>query len=129
MKIQKPANQISELFKTLSQPARIEILLAIGTGEACVCHLETRLKMRQAYISQHLMALRQAGILDTRRDGRFIFYSLVNPVTLDLVRQAAEALGIPAEMTLRGDQGQPTSGCLCPHCETQPANGLIELQC
>ncbi len=51
---------ISNIFRQLSQPSRIEILLAIGEGEACVCHLEAKLGMRQAYISQHLMALRDA---------------------------------------------------------------------
>lgn len=127
MKIQKPIDQISELFKALYQPARIEILLAIGTGEACVCHLEARLKMRQAYISQQLMALRQAGILDTRRDGRFIFYSLSSPATLNLVFQAAEALGISAGMLTPADESQAAAGCACPHCEPAILNGLLDL--
>jgi len=127
MKILEPTTLISELFKALSQPARIEILLAIGTGEACVCHLEAVLKLRQAYISQQLMALRQAGMLDTRRDGRFIFYSLVNPAMLNLVYQAAEALNIPAERLTPKDQEKTPAGCACPHCEPGLVNDLINL--
>jgi ArsR family transcriptional regulator len=69
-----PEEKISLLLHTLGQPVRIRILLAISDDEACVCHLETMLGLRQAYISQHLMAMRNAGILTTRRDGRFIFY-------------------------------------------------------
>ena len=127
MKNQNPTTQISELFKALSQPARIEILLAIGAGEACVCHLEAVLKMRQAYISQQLMALRQAGILDTRRDGRFIFYSLVNPALLNLVYQAAEALDLPAERLKLKDQEPTAAGCACPHCEPASVNELLDI--
>ncbi|HWQ83143.1 MAG TPA: metalloregulator ArsR/SmtB family transcription factor [Anaerolineales bacterium] len=127
MKIQEPEIQISELFKALSQPARIEILLAIGTSEACVCHLEAQLTMRQAYISQQLMALRQAGILETRRDGRYIYYRLADPAVLELISQAAQVLQIPAEKTQRADLEQAMAACPCPHCEPQPAARLIEL--
>ena len=51
---------ISRLLESISKPARIQILLAIGEDEACVCHLEAVLGYRQAYISQQLMALREA---------------------------------------------------------------------
>ena len=124
MKILQPSTQIADLFKALSQPVRVEILLAIGAGEACVCHLEATLKLRQAFISQHLMALRQAGILDTRRGGRYIFYSLSEPRLMDLVHQAAEILGLPAE-----NAGSPPShhGCACPKCEPTALDTLIEV--
>lgn len=128
MKIQEPETQIAELFKALSQPARIEILLAIGTGEACVCHLEARLNMRQAYISQQLMALRQAGILETRRDGRYIYYRLADPAALELITRAAEVLNIPAEKLRRTVSAQEMAACPCPHCETQPAQRVIEIE-
>ncbi len=80
---------ISELLQSISAPARLEILLLIGAGEACVCHLETRLGYRQAYISQHLMALRQAGLIDSRREGRYVFYHLLKPEIMPLIRRAA----------------------------------------
>ena len=126
MKIQQPEIQISELFKALSQPARIEILLAIGSGEACVCHLEARLNMRQAYISQQLMALRQAGLLETRRDGRYIFYRLADPAALALISQAAQVLQIPAEKMARTGVELALAACPCPHCEPQPTTGLSD---
>lgn len=55
-------DEIAHLLQTIGQTARLQILLAIGEGEACVCHLEAALGWRQAYLSQHLMALREAGM-------------------------------------------------------------------
>ena len=86
--------KVSDLFQVLSSETRLEILLAIGDGEACVCHLEADLGYRQAYISQHLMALREAGLLSTRRDGRFIYYRLEKPEIMDMVKLAAQQAGM-----------------------------------
>ena len=85
---------LSNLFETISAPARLEILNILGSGEACVCHLEARLGYRQAYISQHLMTLRQAGLIDSRRRGKYVFYSLVKPELLPLIRDAAALTGV-----------------------------------
>jgi DNA-binding transcriptional ArsR family regulator len=85
---------LSGLLLTISAPARLEILLIVGAGEACVCYLESRLGYRQAYISQHLMALRQAGLIDSRREGKYVFYRLIKPKIMPLIRQAAEISGV-----------------------------------
>ena len=83
------SEQISVPLAAISAPQRIAILLAIGTGEACVCHLETALGWRQAYISQHLMALRKADILQDRREGRYVFYKLRNASFLEMITASA----------------------------------------
>jgi ArsR family transcriptional regulator len=62
------SKEIAFLLRVLGQPERLSILLLIGKGEACVCHLEAALGLRQAYISQHLMALREANIVIARRN-------------------------------------------------------------
>jgi ArsR family transcriptional regulator len=115
MNLLKESQRVADILKTISPAARLAILLAIGEGEACVCHLEAVLGKRQAYISQHLMALRQAEILLDRRDGRFVYYRIADPALLDLVRSAAKLAGI--------ETGVPTPSvmCVCPHCtEAQP---------
>jgi len=89
-----PLESISELLQTISAPARLDILLLVGAGEACVCHLENRLGYRQAYISQHLMALRQAGLIDSRREGRYVFYRLLNPEITPLIQMAADIVQV-----------------------------------
>ena len=110
------AEKAAQLLRLLGQAERVSILLAIGDGEACVCHLEAALGLRQAYVSQHLMALRQTGIVTARRDGRNIFYRLETPDLLDLIRQAGRLAGLPeTELPFRA---HPTvlGNCPCPHC-------------
>jgi len=125
----KKEKLISQLLRAISQPARLQILLTIGLGEACVCHLEAVLGFRQAYISQHLMALRKAKLLDTRREGRFVFYRLSKPQLLDLIRQAGEIAGIPAEALNIPPPTDPLPACECPDCRTdiQPQSQLFNL--
>jgi DNA-binding transcriptional ArsR family regulator len=104
----------AKLLSVLGNPFRIQVLLVIGAGEACVCHLETALRHRQAYISQHLMALRKAGLLETRREGKYIFYRLSDPGLLELVRQAGKLAGVLAESL--PVYGESLSNCCCPKC-------------
>ncbi len=111
----RPEEQIARLFTLIGQPARLQILQMIGAQEACVCHLEAALGMRQAAISQHLKVLREAGWVRTRRVGRNIFYTLSQPQILHLIRQSAALLGVdPREFHPAAEA--PIPGCPCPHC-------------
>jgi DNA-binding transcriptional ArsR family regulator len=106
--------KVSELLQAIGPQPRLEILLALGTGEACVCHLEAATGWRQAYISQHLMALREAGIITARREGRFVFYRLQDIALLDLIRGAARLAGVPENKL--GVSNIPLPACNCPSC-------------
>ncbi|MBI5352690.1 MAG: helix-turn-helix transcriptional regulator [Chloroflexi bacterium] len=123
MKKQNPLQPVVSLFETISPLARLEILLNIGSGEACVCHLETRLGYRQAYISQHLMALRQAGLLDSRREGKYIFHRLAKPEILDLLKEAAHISNVALPKL---EMVSPEKQCACPTC-TESVPSLIPL--
>jgi ArsR family transcriptional regulator len=94
MKKNDSLNQISVILKTISHPSRLAILLAIGEGEVCVCHLEKMLGMSQSHISQQLMILREVGIVLPRRDYRYIHYKLVYPKLLGLIGGIAGIYGI-----------------------------------
>src|SRR5574338_1618024 len=91
------AEVIARPLQAIAAPQRIAILLAIGQGEACVCHLEAVLGWRQAYISQHLMALRRADILSDRREGRYVYYRLSDLRFLDLLSAAGSLINLPQE--------------------------------
>ena len=106
---------LAELFQLIGQPTRIQILLAIGTSEACVCHLEAVTGMRQAVISQHLMLLRKAGLVTPNRAGRNIYYRLKSPKLINLILETAQVLGIPTTELTRYTRGQ-VPNCPCPKC-------------
>jgi ArsR family transcriptional regulator len=110
-----PHKKISDLLTTISNPTRVQILLAIGTGEACVCHLESLLELRQAYISQQLMTLRKKKIITSRREGKYIYYRLIKPEILDVVRVAGEIIGVPKDALAIQDH----SKCECPKCHLE----------
>lgn len=111
----RPEEQISNLLSLISPPARIKILFILSDLDACVCHLEAVLHERQARISQHLMDLRKAGLVTTRRDGRNIYYHLERPEVVTILKQTAQITGIKPEslfaLTIR-----PVKDCPCPDC-------------
>jgi DNA-binding transcriptional ArsR family regulator len=107
---------IASLLETIAPLTRLQILLSVGTGEACVCHLEAALGLRQAYISQHLMALRRAELLLDRREGRYIFYRLKDPALLELIIASARLSGLPAETVSALINTRVNPSCECPQC-------------
>jgi DNA-binding transcriptional ArsR family regulator len=110
------SEKISGILQAVSPPARLAILLVIGRGEACVCHLESALGWRQAYISQHLMALRKAEILLDRRDGRYIYYRLADTSLMDVVLAAAQLSGLDAQTITPIINTRKNPSCECPQC-------------
>jgi DNA-binding transcriptional ArsR family regulator len=78
--------------------------------------LESALGWRQAYISQHLMALRKADVLVDRREGRYVFYSLNNTSYLDIIVASAEVCGLSKETVFELINKQKYPLCECPHC-------------
>lgn len=110
--------QIADVLKVLGSPFRINLLYTIGYGEVCVCHLETILKKRQAYISQHLMVLRDAGILETRRDGKYIYYRVADHKIFTLIKTVAAMQNILVEKLPQIAEPGIYADCPCPNCET-----------
>jgi len=70
------AKEASEFLKALGHDVRLLILCHLTTGEKSVSQLEKLLSMRQPAVSQQLMRLRLEGYVETRRDGKAIFYSI-----------------------------------------------------
>lgn len=101
----------TQFFKVLTHPARIAIINILRDGEHCVCHMEAYLGLRQAFISQQLAVLREAGIIADRRDGWNIFYRVINPQIYDLLNAANRMTGIVIDETIN-----TKVTCNCPHC-------------
>jgi ArsR family transcriptional regulator, arsenate/arsenite/antimonite-responsive transcriptional repressor len=69
-------NEVVRWGKAFADTARIRIVAALQSGELCVCELVDALEMSQSTLSSHLQMLRQAGIVTTRKDGKWSYYAL-----------------------------------------------------
>jgi ArsR family transcriptional regulator len=108
----KPYEQQIQIFKALTHPARLSILEILRDGEHCVCHMEAHLGLRQAYISQQLAVLREAGLIHDRRDGWNVFYRVANPHIFEVL-SAMEQIAPASETAPHKHSAVP---CNCPTC-------------
>jgi ArsR family transcriptional regulator len=69
----------------LANEDRLLLLCQLSQGERCVGELETALGIHQPTLSQQLGVLRHEGLVNTRRQGKHIFYSVANPATLEIL--------------------------------------------
>jgi len=107
-------NLQAQIFKVLTHPARLAILEILRDGEHCVCHMEAYLGFRQAYISQQLSVLREAGLIQDRRDGWNIFYRVTDERIYDVLKIVRQITG-QADPELE----KPKTPCMCPKCSAQ----------
>ena len=119
------------MMKALGHPARLQILDVLAReDEACVCHLEGVLHRPQAYISQHLARLREAGLVVDRRDGMNVFYALSGESLVPLLgeaRRAAEALARTSGVSITFCEVPPAdpARCPCPKCREKAVEAGI----
>lgn len=73
------ATPVDVLFRALSDRTRLRILLLLGNGELCVCHLVDALLVPQPTASRHLGYLRRAGLVTARKEGQWSYYRLARP--------------------------------------------------
>lgn len=92
--------QIADLFKVLMHPERLAILEMLRDGERCVCDIESGLGQRQAYVSQQLSVLRNAGLVESRRDKWRIIYRLTSPEVMAVIYTAQAILSRQSAQTV-----------------------------
>ena len=71
---------LAAYLQALGNELRLRIVNLLAQGELCVCHLVDVLEMPQPKISQHLATLRAAGVVEARREGKWMHYRLARPV-------------------------------------------------
>ena len=70
-------NELLAITKALSDESRVRIVGALHERELCVCQITELLELAPSTVSKHLALLRQAGLVDVRKDGRWAYYRLV----------------------------------------------------
>ena len=78
------ASDLAQIFKALGDETRLEIVNMLRGRQLCVCEIIDAFTLSQPAISHHLKILRQAGVIDDAKEGKWVFYSL-NPEAFRLI--------------------------------------------
>ena len=81
---------LAELFKVFGDSTRIRILFVLFEAEVCVCDLAEALHMTQSAVSHQLKILKQARLVNSRREGKSVFYSLADDHVRTMIGQGLE---------------------------------------
>lgn len=115
---------MERLFRALGDATRLRILGLLSTGEVCVCHIHESLRLSQPKVSRHLASLRRAGLVDTRRQGLWVYYRLADatdPVAHTIERAVAHTLGHLETVRRDACRLQKKTGCCLPVSSEPPA--------
>jgi ArsR family transcriptional regulator, arsenate/arsenite/antimonite-responsive transcriptional repressor len=106
---------IERFFQALGDNTRLRLLNLMGDQEICVCYFVEILNQPQPKISRHLAYLRNAGIVTTRRDGKWMHYRIVMPPNDGATRVLQEILQwFKEEKTMQADRAKLTKACCTP---------------
>jgi ArsR family transcriptional regulator len=81
-------DELVEIARALSDPSRIRVLSALRDGELCLCHLIGLLELAPSTVSRHVDQLRQAGLVETERRGKWRYFRLARREASPSVRWA-----------------------------------------
>lgn len=98
------------LFKALADPVRLRMVMLLNRADelcctvedrVCACDIETAIGLSQPTISHHLKILAQAGLVETERDGRFVYYRIKRSSFAQLAEFLESFVGIPVSADLQ----------------------------
>lgn len=82
----------AEMFRALSHPARIRVLETLALGERSVGELQPEIGIESSHLSQQLGVLRRAGLVSSRKEGQSVYYSIKDPMLVELLGVAKRLL-------------------------------------
>lgn len=82
-----------QVFKALGDETRLKMIKLLYEEEMCVCKLEATFNVSQARISQNLRTLKQAGLVEDRREGKWVHYKVNKKVIAEAIAYLGEFLG------------------------------------
>lgn len=113
----KPLTEMETLFKALADGTRLRILGLLLAGETCVCDIHESLRIPQPKASRHLAYLRRAGLVQARREGLWMHYTLgmlPDPVLAAIVDAVHHALAHTDAVQRDSQRLQKRTGCCVP---------------
>jgi ArsR family transcriptional regulator len=102
-------------FQALGDITRLRLLNLMGDREICVCYLVEILEQGQPKISRHLAYLRRAGIVEARREGKWMHYRIVKPANAGAAGVLRQTLAwLKDDRSMRADRGRLSEACCTP---------------
>ena len=111
--------QATQMFRALADETRLRILNLLHQRELCVCQIVEVLELGQSKVSRHLACLRNAGLVNDRRDATWMYYSLAEPQgplheqILECMKRLNQEVPVAAG-DARALDGLGSCGDLCP---------------
>jgi ArsR family transcriptional regulator len=113
---------IHRIFRALSDPTRLRLLNLVSGREVCVCYLTEILGLSQPKISRHLAYLRRAGLVETRREGKWMHYRLAELEDRAAAKILASTMeSIEGDPRMRQDLEHLSAACCTPERYELPA--------
>jgi len=104
--------KLAEVFKALGEPVRLRLFSLLShSGEVCVCDLTEALELPQSTISRHLGVLRHAGLVSTRRDGKWMHYQMCDDVAAELPAMLLQAHDVEEQLAKDLKRLKTSSSC------------------
>lgn len=98
---EQTAEDLASFFKLFGDRTRVNILLALDSGELCVCDISETLGMSMSATSHQLRLLKDAHLVTSRREGKSIYYSLCDEHVRIVLETALEHISEPGDRGLR----------------------------
>lgn len=96
--------KLAEIFKALGDETRLDIVIMLKGKELCVCDIIDAFNLSQPAISHHLKILRQAGIINDTKEGKWVYYR-INQNVFQVIKQFVH------EFEQHGDKQERCSSC------------------
>jgi DNA-binding transcriptional ArsR family regulator len=99
----EPLQSAIGVLKAMGHPVRLRILAMLRSGELCVCQMTALLELATSTVSAHLAELKRAGLVSERKDGRWVFYHLVDeepPILASVWETVAKDARVQADAAL-----------------------------
>jgi ArsR family transcriptional regulator len=108
------------LFKALADRTRLRLINLMGDDEVCVCFFVEVLRINQPKISRHLAYLKRAGVVEARRDGKWIHYRIVEPPDTHAARILREVRAwLESDSVMQSDRARLAKICCGPKLPVQ----------
>ena len=92
VRVRETVRQVSRNFKALSHPTRLKILRLLSSHDMCVCEIMAILNATQPTTSHHLNILENMGLIEERRVGKWVFYSIAKTETMKRIQQLIQLM-------------------------------------